>query len=142
MTGLAAELARAVAAAEPRLLAYAASGPGPCARETIGGLVDRACHLHPLLVRALATPQDAPLAAPRFDEARWLEAQRYGEADWDALVRLWAGYGRHLARLVGRLPSGAGDRPCGRGLDLPVSLRVVVEDEVGRMYAAFTRLPP
>lgn len=142
MTGLAAELHRTVATAEPRLLAHSGAWAGTAGRETVGELVDRACHLHPLLVRALATPPGAPLAAPDFDPRRWLEVQRYGEADWGALVWLWAGYGRHLARLVGRLPSGAGDRPCGRGLDLPVSLRVVVEDEVGRMYAAFTRLPP
>ena len=142
MTGLASELHRVVVTAEPRLLACSGAWAGVGGREVVGELVDRACHLHPLLVRALATPPDAPLAAPDFDPVRWREAQRYGEADWEALVRLWGGYARHLARLLALLPDGAGERPCQKCPDLSVSLRVVAEAELTHLYAAFVRLPP
>jgi hypothetical protein len=66
-------------------------------REVIGHLVDSASHNHQRFVRAQL--QD-DLVFPGYDQGAWVRVQRYADAPWDELVTLWAGFNRHIARVM------------------------------------------
>ena len=108
----------AVDAAEPRLLALddvrSALRPAPgkwSPREVIGHLVDSASNNHGRFVRA-AQQDDMVFAG--YAQDGWVELQRYDEAPWPGLVALWAGFNRHLARVMALVPDEARTRPRAR----------------------------
>lgn len=105
-----------VDAAEPRLLALddarSARRPAPgkwSPREVIGHLVDSASNNHGRFVRAATRPDDG-LVFAGYEQDGWVELQRYGEAPWPELVALWAGFNRHLARVMALVPEEARTR--------------------------------
>jgi uncharacterized damage-inducible protein DinB len=104
MPACALDLTNAVDAALPRLQAIDEAAtlrrPAPgkwSAREIVGHLVDSASNNHQRFVRAVF--QD-DLVFAGYDQDAWVEAQRYQDARWDDLLSLWAGFNRHLARVM------------------------------------------
>src|SRR5438132_1334608 len=80
-------------------------------REVIGHLIDSASNNHQRFVRAQL--QD-DLIFPGYDQAEWVRIQRYADARWDELVALWAGFNRHIARVMDAAPLDALTRPRAR----------------------------
>jgi len=77
-------------------------GPGKWSpKQVLGHLIDSASVNHERLVRAT---QLDDLIFPGYDQDAWVEAQRYADADWHALIDLWLGYNRHLARVFEAIP--------------------------------------
>jgi hypothetical protein len=77
-------------------------------REVIGHLVDSASNNHQRFVRAQL--QD-DLVFPGYDQAAWVSLQRYQDAPWEELVALWAGFNRHIARVMTAAPNDVLTRP-------------------------------
>src|SRR5690242_16510389 len=114
----ASELRRAVDEATPRLMelsdAQAKRRPRPgkwSPAEIIGHLIDSASNNHQRFVRARF--QD-DLVFPGYDQDAWVAAQQYAAAPWDDLVSLWAGFNRHLARVMAATPEDVRLRPRAR----------------------------
>ncbi len=70
-------------------------------KEIIGHLIDSASNNHQRFVRIRS--QD-DLNFPGYDQDMWTAAQDYQNAPWTDLVALWAGYNRHIARLMAKIP--------------------------------------
>ena len=70
-------------------------------REILGHLIDSASNNHQRFIRARW--QD-DLIFPGYSQDEWVTAQRYQEAPWQELVTLWAGFNRHLARVMAAMP--------------------------------------
>jgi hypothetical protein len=105
------ELLDTIDRATPRLLAIddhaSARRPRPggwSPREVVGHLVDSASNNHQRFVRAQW--QD-DLVFAGYDQDAWVAAQRYQDAPWRELVLLWAGFNRHLARVMAAVPEDA-----------------------------------
>jgi len=102
------DLVNTIDAVESRLLA---AGDGETAvrpaagkwspREVIGHLIDSASNNHQRFVRAMF--QD-DLVFAGYTQDDWVSAQRYQEASWKELVTLWAGFNRHLFRVMAAVP--------------------------------------
>jgi hypothetical protein len=107
-----------ITAAEPALAALpereTALRPAPdkwSPREVIGHLVDSASNNHRRFV--MARWQD-DLVFAGYEQDRWVEAQDYEHAPWRELVALWAGFNRHLARVMAAVPPDVRARPHAR----------------------------
>jgi hypothetical protein len=70
-------------------------------REVIGHLIDSASNNHQRFVRAQL--QD-DLVFPGYEQEAWVRLQRYAESPWDELVAFWAGFNRHIARVMAAAP--------------------------------------
>lgn len=72
--------------------------PGKWSRkEIIGHLIDSAANNHARFVRAQI---EDDFVVHDYDQARWVDVQRYRERSWPDLVRLWEAYNRHLAAIM------------------------------------------
>jgi len=118
MRDFAADLRSAVDRAVPPLVALGEArsrqhpAPGKWSpREVIGHLVDSASNNHQRFVRAQL--QD-DLVFPGYDQAAWVRLQRYDESPWEELVALWAGFNRHIARVMDAVPDEMLTRPRAR----------------------------
>ena len=69
--------------------------------EIVGHLIDSASNNHRRFVRAQF--QD-DLVFEGYDQDSWVNVQRYQEAPWGELIDLWAGFNRHLARVMTAVP--------------------------------------
>jgi hypothetical protein len=99
-----ADFRRTIAQAADDLLAYSDAdasrpiAPGKWSRkEIVGHLIDSAANNHARFVRAQL--QD-DLVFDSYDQARWVEVQRYRERPWTDLVRLWQAYNLHIASVM------------------------------------------
>lgn len=72
------------------------------AKEIVGHLIDSASHNHGRFVEA---QWRAELVFPGYQQDVWVERQRYQEADWPGLVRLWSAFNHHLIRVVAGIPA-------------------------------------
>src|SRR5581483_2977227 len=70
-------------------------------REIIGHLIDSASNNHQRFVRAQF---QSDLTFPGYEQDAWVAAQKYQDASWSELVALWAGFNRHLARVMAAVP--------------------------------------
>jgi hypothetical protein len=70
-------------------------------KQLLGHLVDSASNNHQRFVRAQFTDE---LVFPGYDQERWVEMQRYGDAPWPSLVALWREFNLHLARVIAATP--------------------------------------
>jgi RimJ/RimL family protein N-acetyltransferase len=102
-------------AAEPQLRALDAAAvaepwrPGKWTRrEILGHLVDSASVNHERFVRATKSDH---LTFEGYDQDAWLSVQRYHEASWGALVDLWMGLNRFLARFLAVIPGDIRHQP-------------------------------
>jgi hypothetical protein len=80
-------------------------------RQVIGHLIDSASNNHQRFVRAQF--QD-DLVFPGYDQDAWVRIQRYADAGWEDLVALWAGFNRHIARVMDATPEDVLVRPRAR----------------------------
>jgi hypothetical protein len=99
-----ADFRRTVTDAGDRLLAYSDAdagrplAPGKWSRkEIVGHLIDSAANNHARFVRAQL--QD-DMVFDGYDQARWVEVQRYRERSWTDLVGLWQAYNLHIASVM------------------------------------------
>lgn len=89
----------------------AASAPAPgkwSPKEVIGHLLDSANNNLGRFIRLQST--DHLLFEP-YAQEEWVRSGGYVEADWSALVELWACYNLRIARVMDRVPDGARFRP-------------------------------
>jgi hypothetical protein len=112
---LLADFRRTVTDAADRLLVYSDAdaarplAPGKWSRkEIIGHLIDSAANNHARFVRAQL--QD-DMVFDGYDQARWVEVQRYRERPWTDLLGLWQAYNLHLASVMEAADPAAVARP-------------------------------
>ncbi len=115
MNDIAKELIEIVEAASQRLLDLPETqreAPGSSgawsAKQVLGHLIDSAANNHPRFVRAQFIDD---LLFPGYDQEAWVQAQRYEDEAWPALVELWRAYNRHLAHVLAHIPEAALKRP-------------------------------
>jgi hypothetical protein len=75
-----------------------------CAREVLGHLIDSACNNHRRFVlghAAETTQWDG------YEQDLWVRSQSYADESWSDLVTLWASYNKHLAHVMGSMPTAA-----------------------------------
>jgi hypothetical protein len=70
--------------------------------EIIGHLIDSASNNHQRFNRARS--QDS-LVFPGYAQDEWVAAQRYQDADWNTILRLWSAFNLHLADVMERTPA-------------------------------------
>ena len=126
------QLVRVVDAAEPRLRQIAeleSAKPilagGWSSKEVIGHLIDSASNNHQRFVRAALQPS---LDFPGYDQDGCVRVQAIQQADWSALVALWAAYNRFLAHVIAHLPAAKVDTVCRIGSGEPVTLGFLATD--------------
>ena len=90
-------------------LASASPAPGKwCPKEIIGHLLDSANNN---LARFIRLQSTAHLLFEPYAQVEWVRAQSYSQADWSELIKLWARYNLHIARLIDLVPDDARFRP-------------------------------
>jgi|RhiMethySRZTD1v2_1073278.scaffolds.fasta_scaffold03067_13 hypothetical protein len=77
-------------------------------REILGHLIDSASNNHQRFVRGR---WQKDLVFQGYDQDAWVAAQGYQETSWPELVTLWAGYNRHLARVMASVPTDVRQAP-------------------------------
>ena len=70
-------------------------------KEILGHLIDSAANNH---CRFVTGQCKGDLHFAGYEQEKWVAVQRYQEADWRALIRLWSAYNHHLAFLMGTFP--------------------------------------
>ena len=132
MKTVAANLRRFLDKAEPELRQLSDSvaalplRPGGWSRkEVLGHLIDSASNNHQRFVRAAL---EDSLEFPGYEQNGFVRVQASGEADWSALVSLWAAYNRYLAHVIARLPESKSNTPCRIGSGEPVTLEFLAND--------------
>jgi len=105
----------AIERATPRLLALskaeASTPPTPgkwSPKEVIGHLIDSASNNHGRFVRAQFADD---LVFAGYEQERWVEMQRYADAEWADLVALWRGFNLHIARVMANTPDDVARAP-------------------------------
>ena len=73
-------------------------------KQIIGHLIDSAANNHQRFVRAIFNND---LVGPTYDQAEWVEVQRYNDESWSQLVQLWRNYNLHLAHVMIAMPEQA-----------------------------------
>jgi len=113
-----AEFRRTLTEAVDRLLLYSDAdaarplAPGKWSRkEIVGHLIDSAANNHARFVRAQL--QD-DMVFDGYEQARWVEVQRYRERPWTELVGLWQAYNLHIASVMATADPAAVARPRAR----------------------------
>jgi len=110
-----ADFRKTMAEAIDPLLAHsdadAAWPPAPgqwSSKEIIGHLIDSAANNHARFVRGQLKDD---LVFDGYDQAKWVELQRYNERPWRDLVALWQAYNLHLASVMETADGNAVARP-------------------------------
>jgi hypothetical protein len=132
MKELSEQLISVVEVAEPRLRQIAeleSAKPilagGWSSKQVIGHLIDSASNNHQRFVRAALQPS---LDFPGYDQDGCVRVQAIQQADWSALVALWAAYNRFLAHVIAHLPASKLDSVCRIGSGEPVTLGFLATD--------------
>jgi len=132
MKELSERLRAAVDAAGPRLRAITdaeSAKPvlpsGWSRKQVIGHLIDSASNNHQRFVRASLQPS---LDFPAYDQDGCVRVQAVQEADWLAMVALWAAYNRYLAHVIAHLPASKLQTVCRIGTNEPVTLEFIATD--------------
>jgi len=102
--------------------------PGKWSRkEIVGHLIDSAANNHQRFVRGqLATT----VSLPGYEQAAWVDSQRYGLASWEDLLDLWRSYNRHLQHVIQAIPAACLGHRCVIDEADPVTLQFLAEDYV------------
>jgi len=98
---------------------------GWSSKQVIGHLIDSASNNHQRFVRAALQPS---LDFPGYDQDGCVRVQAVQQADWSALVALWAAYNRFLAHIIAHLPASKLDTVCRIGSGEPVTLGFLTTD--------------
>ena len=134
MQPLSTELARIIGVAEAKLQQVSdqdSNKPvlrgGWSRKQVLGHLIDSASNNHQRFVRA--SLQDS-LDFPAYEQDGFVRVQAVQDAQWSALVALWASYNRYLAHVISHLPLAKLETPCRIGSNEQVTLRFLAEDYV------------
>ena len=87
-----------------------------------------------------------------YTQDDWVSAQRYQEAPWKELVTLWAGFNRHLSRVMAAIPEEVRLKPHLRHnlhvrafhpvpADQPATLDYFMDDYVGHLHHHLKQIP-
>ena len=102
--------------------------PGKWSRkEILGHLIDSASNNHQRFVR---TQLSSEVSFPAYAQTQWVEMQEYQSESWENLIRLWAGFNRHMLHLISHISEDRADNRCVVGGAQPVTLRFLVEDYI------------
>ncbi|MBC8029527.1 MAG: DinB family protein [Pyrinomonadaceae bacterium] len=71
-------------------------------REILGHLIDSAANNHQRFVRAQFTDE---LVFAGYEQAEWVDVQRYQDEPWSDLVQLWRLYNGHILHLIEVTPA-------------------------------------
>jgi len=99
-------------------------------KEILGHLIDSAFNNHQRFVRAQLTER---LSFPAYAQNAWIQAQKYQEESWPALITLWTSLNAHLAHLIARIPEGKLGNLCSIGDGEPVTLSFLVTDYLAHL---------
>ena len=66
-------------------------------KEILGHLIDSACNNQQKFVRMM---QQEHLEFPGYRQDDWVDLQNWRDADWPAMISLWAAYNQHIAYLI------------------------------------------
>ncbi|HYF14138.1 MAG TPA: DinB family protein [Phycisphaerales bacterium] len=72
--------------------------------QVLGHLIDSACNNQMKFVLAMERPHTKVVG---YAQNRWVDAQRYQDADWAHLVELWRLSNLHLAHVIENAPAEA-----------------------------------
>jgi hypothetical protein len=75
-------------------------------KEILGHLIDSAANNHQRFIRLQL---DREVTHPGYDQDGWVQANAYQQADWSALISLWASYNLHLAAVIERIDPACGE---------------------------------
>lgn len=106
-------------------------------REVLGHLIDSASNNHQRFVR---TQFASEVSFPSYAQVQWVETQGYQSESWENLIRLWAGFNRHIAHLVSQIPGDKADNRCALEGREPVTLRFLVEDYIRHLEHHLTQI--
>lgn len=68
------------------------------AKETIGHLIDSAINNLDRIVRLETVLDIEPeVRSPGYEQEAWVDAQRYADKEWTAILELWRALNRHIA---------------------------------------------
>lgn len=70
--------------------------------EILGHLVDSAANNHQRFVRAQFTDD---MLFQGYEQNNWVNSQKYLEASWEDLIRLWSSYNLHLHHVASVMPA-------------------------------------
>jgi len=122
---------------DPDQVARKETPTGWSKKEILGHLIDSAANNHQRFVRAC---HDGAADFPTYDQNQWVQTQHHNEANWHALIELWAAYNRHLSHVIEHLPQKAMDTSCNIGKEMSVTLEFMVEDYVRHLRHHLKRL--
>lgn len=72
------------------------------AREVVGHLIDSACNNHRRFI--INQGNGERLLIDSYEQNAWVARQRYADTPASELVPMWAGYNRHIARVLEAIP--------------------------------------
>ena len=71
------------------------------AKQILGHLIDSAANNHQRFVRGQFTDN---LEFPGYQQEQWVDAQKYNDEPWPAVIELWRAYNMHLVHVVSVIP--------------------------------------
>lgn len=76
--------------------------------EVMGHLIDSAANNHQRFVRAQFTDD---LVFPGYEQANWVDSQKYRDESWSEVVQLWSSYNLHLVHVASVIPEDVLTKP-------------------------------
>lgn len=142
----AARLANLLSQGERNLLSIGeikASAPlrtgGWNSKQILGHLIDSASNNHQRFVRAQMQPA---LEWPSYEQESWVETQRYGDEEWETLVKLWSAYNHHLLWMVLHIPEEKTATICRIGDNPPMTLGELIVSYADHMEHHLDQIKP
>ena len=99
-------------------------------KQVLGHLIDSASNNHQRFVRALLQDE---LRWPSYDQPGCVRVERFQEAAWADLVRLWCVYNRFLAHVLAGVPEGKRGTLCWIGENPVMTLEQLATDYLVHM---------
>jgi hypothetical protein len=99
-------------------------------KQVIGHLIDSACNNHQRFVLLML---NSGVTHPGYEQAGWVDSQRYQDRAWRELLQLWAAYNVHLAHIIRFVPSGVLHHQCRIAGADPVTLEFLMRDYVAHL---------
>ena len=130
LNGIVDETERALARYDDAAAGRPARAGGWSRKQILGHLIDSASNNHQRFVRALLADE---LRWPGYDQQGNVRVQRYQDASWGELVKLWSAYNRFLAHVLAGVPPGKLGTRCLIGDNAPMTLEELAADYLVHM---------
>jgi len=99
-------------------------------KQILGHLIDSASNNHQRFVRALLHDE---LRWPSYDQAGCVRVERFQDARWTDLLRLWISYNRFLAHILAGVPEKKRKTACFIGTNAEMTLEELAVDYLRHM---------